>query len=652
MNENKRAAKENKKPALRSALIVNRISALLLAVLILSAFTDIALSQIGNPGWNPIYTDLPSRQNASDYIMAGKVSINIDASSKEATLHFNTAVPTDNAIAYYDLYMQQQNTTMAQMPQYKYSSEELSKEKSTVHELKLDLEPFLEMRSGSSHSAHDYLVINYRISLQNPETNIPVSYNGRFCTDGDLNDKPCVVEGPFIDLIKPYGATISFETDSPTNASAFIDGRTYSDGLMAEHHEIEITGLKADTYYDYSLAINDQRYPGSYSFKTAPDLGSPSFKFAFLSGSPERCTEGDSCLAGGVNYNALSSLMIDAYNRKADLLVVGGDLVNGCCAIEDDYRLQLEAWKDVSELVGSAMPIYEVVGNQEALIDACEDESICGIGFDKPDGRGLSAEAVFAEEFVNPRDSFPKEENATSPSYSENAYYFDYANSRFIVLNTNYWYSSDPAQFGGNQEEYVMDNQLQWVASLLDDAGDNPYIKHIFLIGHEPIFRNDGKLDGQHLFQRKAELWELLSGNSKVAAAFFGHEPSLSRMEVDRRTPLSSNGTADFNFKYSVWQVISGNVGDSTNSMGESSAPWSAEVEAFYPGRHYCLISVRGDKVELQVIGDSGEIVDRCMLCTGPKSPSKARKDATKDRIKETKQEKVPCPCKGKKERS
>jgi hypothetical protein len=132
------------------------------------------------------------------------------------------------------------------------------------------------------------------------------------------------------------------------------------------------------------------------------------------------------------------------------------------------------------------MPIYEAVGNHEALMDVYEDGSTYGICFDKPDGTntntdtdtdtdntntdagtdtstsiGNSAEAVFAEEFVNPRDSFPQPENDSSPSYTENAYYFDYANSRFIVLNTNYWYSSHPVDYGGNLEGYVMDNQLQ-----------------------------------------------------------------------------------------------------------------------------------------------------------------------------------------------
>jgi 3',5'-cyclic-AMP phosphodiesterase len=636
--------KEIKRQVLRKAPKVTCISVLLLSALILSAFTDLALAQTGNLGWNPTHPNLPLRQNTPDYILTGKVGVAVDPVSKEATLSFSTFVPTRNATVYYDLYTLQQMTAMPQMPQYNHSVREQSIEESTIHEVKLNLEQFQE-QDYALDSAKEGGIINYKISLQDPETKSLVNYNGRFGIDKDCNWQPCVVEGPFVDLLKPYGATISFDTDSPTDALAFIDGKTYSDGLTAEHHEIEITGLKADTYYDYSLALNGQNGMRTYSFKTAPDLGSTSFKFAFMSDSRGCSADGDICSAGGINYDVLSRFMIDAFNRKADLLVFGGDLVNGYCTNEDDYRLQLDAWKDASELVGSTIPIYEAVGNHEALMDVYEDGSAYGICLDKPDGPGKSAETVFAEEFVNPKDSFPATENASSPGYSENAYYFDYANSRFIILNTNYWYSSDPFTYGGNQEGFVMDNQLQWVASLLDDARDNPYIKHIFLIGHEPVFPNDGELDEPYLFQRKVALWKLLSQNSKVAAAFFGHEHSYSRMEVDERTPLSSNKTDKYDFKYSVWQVISGNVGAPAYAQGGSSAPWSTEVKAFYPARHYCLISVEGDKVELQVISDFGEIVDKCMLSVGPKAPSNVvNKDA--------KQEKAPCPCKAKKERA
>lgn len=658
--------KEIERRVLEKAPKVICTAMLLVAALFLSAFLSPTLAQTGNLGWNPEHPDLPLRQNTPDYILAGKVDVTVDPASKEATLHFNTVVPTSNSTVYYGLCVPQWKTAM---PQYNFSSGESPKGENTVHELKLNLEDLQQAQNDASDFTRVGGIINYRISLQNPETKSLVNYYGRFCVDKDYDQQPCIVEGPFVDLLKPYGATISFETDRPTEASTFIEGNLYSDGQTAERHEIEIAGLRADTNYDYYIILDGRKDLRNYSFKTAPNLGSPSFKFAFMSDSRGCGEDGEVCSAGGVDFDTLTGFAIDGYSRGADLLVFGGDLVNGYCTIEDDYRLQLEAWKDASELVGSAMPIYEAVGNHEALMDVYEDGSTYGICFDKPDGTntntdtdtdntntdagtdtstsiGKSAEAVFAEEFVNPQDSFPQPENDSSPSYSENAYYFDYANSRFIVLNTNYWYSSHPVDYGGNLEGYVMDNQLQWMASLLDDAGENPYIKHIFLIGHEPVFSNDGKLDDPYLFQRKAALWKLISQNNKVVAALFGHEHYFSRMKVDRKTPLSSDRTTNPDFKYSVWQITSGNVGSPSYASG--TAPWSSEVEASYAAKHYCLISVKGDKVELQVIDDSGKIVDQCMLKMGPKSSSAVenKNTNTKQNTKQdTKKEKAKAPC-------
>lgn len=591
---------------------------LLIAGFLIFSFAALASAQIGNLGWNTAHPDLPLRQSAPDYILKDKIDISVDPGSKEATLRFNTSVPTVIAAAYYGLAKAQRNATR---PQYECSSEEKLDKESISHEIRLDLKELKEIQDNSGDFAGAGGIIDYRISLYSPAANAPVCYHGRFCLDKDCNLQPCIVEGPFIDLLKPYGATVSFETDRPTEAAVFIDGNPYSDGITADRHEIEIAGLEDDTYYDYYIILDGRRALGNYSFKTAPTLGSPSFEFAFMSGSQGGNESDKVRSAGGVNYDALAELMIDAYNRQADLIVFGGGLVNGYCTIEDDYRKQLEGWKDASEPVGSALPIYEAVGSHEALMDVYEDGSHNGIRLDRPDGPGRSAETVFADEFVNPQDSFPSPENDSAPSYRENAYYFDYANSRFIVINTNYWYSSNPTVYGGNLEGYVMDRQLNWVESLLTDAGENPFIKHIFLIGYEPAFRNDGKQDEPHLLQRKMALWRLLSQNSKVAAALFGREHNCNRMEVDRRTPTSSNNVVNPNFKYSLWQVTSGNVGSPSDRLG--NAPWRSEVKAFYPDSHYCLISVKGDKVELQVIGETGEIVDSCTLCSGPKSPSK-----------------------------
>lgn len=77
----------------------------------------------------------------------------------------------------------------------------------------------------------------------------------------------------------------------------------------------------------------------------------------------------------GVNYHKLSHFMIDAYNNGADVILFGGDLINGYTTSMDDYRMQLKAWKDATEQIGCYIPIYEGMGNHEALMDALTMEA-------------------------------------------------------------------------------------------------------------------------------------------------------------------------------------------------------------------------------------------------------------------------------------
>jgi hypothetical protein len=150
---------------------------------------------------------------------------------------------------------------------------------------------------------------------------------------------------------------------------------------------------------------------------------------------------------------------------------------------------------------------------------------------------------------------------------------------------------------------------------------------------------NDGNLDDPYLFQQSGTLGAI-SQNNKVVAALFGHEHYLPH--EGGQEDAASDRTTNPDFKYSVWQITSGNVGSPSYASG--TAPWSSEVEASYAAKHYCLISVKGDKVELQVIDNSGKIVDQCMLKVGPKSSSAVenKNTNTKQNTKQdTKKEKL-----------
>jgi hypothetical protein len=585
------------------------------------------------------YPNLPQREITRDYVFAGKPSITVGPAGK-ATVEFNTVVPTSKARIYYGLYVPQQEI---KVPQYrKYAKEKFGGE-GTSHTIAFELKDFKKDRYDVCNFKEKGGVICYRIEVLTPTMENQIAfYNGRFCVDGDYNLVPCVTEGPFVDQVTTSSATISWETNAPTRGLVEINGKKYPDHGSSICHEITVRGLSPNREYEYKIFANGIKDFKNYHFKTAPIPENSNFVFAYMSDSREGIGGGERAFCG-VNYYKLSGFMQDAYNKGVDLILFGGDLINGYTTNKDDFRMQLKVWKQAAEQIGCYLPIYEGMGNHEALmdlyskpgmpkqVDVCETPGV--IGFDK---KAKSAETVFAEEFVNPTNSYPKREAWEAPSYRENVYYFDYGNTRIISFNTNYWWCTYPEDFGGNLEGYVMDNQLKWIKQVLEDAKNDPLIEHVFMFGHEPAFPNGGHLkdaqwywggmpgegrnhdfegnpiDRKYIVDRRDELWEAISQNGKVVAVFFGDEHNYHRTLIDSETPVYLNGSSNRNFVNPVWQIVSGGAG--APFYAQQATPWSESIECFYPCKNYCLISINDNGVALKTISDSGEIIDECIL--------------------------------------
>ena len=604
----------------------------LIAILVMAILASSVCAQAGNLGHDHIYPALPQKDATPDYLLVGDLGVTVDAGAKEATLQFDTLLATPGAKVYYGLYVPEQEI---QVPQYRRSTTEDLTGESASHSATINIGKFEGARYDICNFGEEGGVICYRIELYNPEDATSVFYDGRFRVDGDYNLVPCIIEGPFVDLVTIDSAVVSWKTDVPTTAAVEINSGSYTDGASGTSHEVSITGLSLGTEYEYDVLVDGAGDIKTYRFTTEP--ASPEFEFAIMSDSRAGVGGGERSFAG-VNYHKLARFTIDAYQNGADFVVFSGDLVNGYTTSMDDYHRQLGAWKDATEQVGCYIPIYEVMGNHESLVDVYDDGSSYGIEFDKQDdGVNKSAETIFAEEFVNPAGGSPDPENTTAPSYAENVYYFDYGNTRVIAFNTNYWWCSHPEDFGGNLEGYVMDNQLAWIKDVLDDAAGDSTIEHIFMFAHEPAFPNGGHLhDAQwynggessenedyygnplnrtHVIERRDELWEAISQNGKVVAVFFGDEHNYNRMSVDDETPVYLDGSTNPNFTNPVWQIITGGAG--APFYAQQDTPWSGDVESFYPSKHYCMISVDGGEVALKAISDSGEVVDECVLREG-----------------------------------
>lgn len=486
-------------------------------------------------------------------------------------------------------------------------------------------------------------VIAYRIEIfdLNPKKDHPVrQYDGRFHFKCEKKGSDFVnfaktvtiTEGPFVDQITEHSLIISWETDESSTGKVIVGGKEYSDGVTAKRHEVEVTGLSAGRTYNYKVksSVGDDTVSSrEYHFTTCPK-NAKVFRFGFLSDSREG--EGGGLESyNGVNYGSLRDLFGGMYSQDVAFIVFAGDLINGYTTDVRDYEMQFEAWKRAVEPIGHYIPIYEGMGNHEALMTVYETVygTVYGDGtpdraeFDKYDpdlGAGHewdhSSEAIFANEFVNPTNGLASEAEGLPP-YTENVYSFDYGNTHVIVFNTNYFWSNQPEKYGGNLEGYVMDAQIKWIENDLANARTRG-IKHIFMFAHEPAFPNGGHLgDAQwyngdpYVVAQRDKLWEIISYYD-VLAVGFGDEHNYQRVLIDENTPVYTDGRANPDFVNPVWQIVNGAAG--APFYAQQAAPWTNNVKKFSSQIAYTIFSVEGSKVYVETYSRDGQIIDKCTL--------------------------------------
>ena len=163
----------------------------------------------------------------------------------------------------------------------------------------------------------------------------------------------------------------------------------------------------------------------------------------------------------------------------------------------------------------------------------------------------------------------------------------------------------------GNIEGYILDNQMNWLREDLSAARERG-MKHLFVFTHEPAFPTGGHTHDAMYYHGKIpevlemrdEFWSILSEN-EVVAAFFGDEHNYSRSLIGPK----------FNpaFPNDVWHIVSGGCGAPFYAQ-EKGLPWTPFVEKFDSAEHWCLIRVKGGKVELEVFGENEELVDKVRL--------------------------------------
>ncbi len=572
----------------------------------------------GKTGQLPQYPDhLPLREK-TQLVLLEEPTITLQE-NLDAIISFQTAMPCPAVRVHYGMYEPDQ---VIPLPRYRKSVKEKAIISHVDHEVTIPLakllNPVVDVNGMKENNGG---IVAYRIEIYNPEWATTVFYDRRFAFK-DGKQVPTITEGPVVDQVTSSSAIISWDTDFPVKGWVALDDKMYSSELdeITTHFEIFVSDLNAGTVNNYRVGISDGEFSDlsrSYFFRTA-DENPTSFKFAAMGDSRSSAGGGENAF-GGTNLKVMRQLALEAFNKDVDFIIHTGDMINGHTTSVDDFRMQLQAYKDAIEPITHFIPIYEVMGNHEAVLDIFEDGSRAGIRFDK---RGPeSSESLFAEAFVNPGNA-PRAAVQGAPTYRENVYWFDYGNSRFVVMNNNYWWSMEPEKYGGNLEGYVLDDQTEWLLDIFEKTTSDDTIEHLFLFAQEPMFPNSthakdamwynggdpGKnrgIDRKYIVQRRDEIWGAFVATGKAAAAEFGDEHCYCRMLV---TP-----EVNPDYKESVWQLISGGAGAPYYAQNKN-VPWSHLVEVYSTQVHYTLINVDGSRVSLEVYSITGQLIDEAVL--------------------------------------
>ena len=324
-----------------------------------------------------------------------------------------------------------------------------------------------------------------------------------------------------------------------------------------------------------------------------------------------------------------------------------GDLINGYRTSGQEMDLQYANWKNVIAPFAHYFPVVATMGNHEALMRAFRDDNLTFM-VDRFPYATESAEAVFARNFVNPRngpesedgaDYDPDKKKTDFPSYKETAFYYTYDNVAMVVMNSDYWYAPGtwaiPA-IGGGLHGYIMDQQLAWLRETMAMLEADPDIDHIFVTQHTPCFPNGGHTQddmwyggdnsyrpyvagkplAKGIIERRDEILDILVNKSqKTRAILTGDEHNFAITRVGPETVIYDEKWAKKKLKLSrtIYQINNGSAG--APYYAQEKTPWSASVSGFTTQYALVLFHVDGDRITMEVLNpDTLEKVNELTL--------------------------------------
>nr|WP_298995065.1 metallophosphoesterase [uncultured Allomuricauda sp.] len=463
---------------------------------------------------------------------------------------------------------------------------------------------------------------------------------------GPFSLAPSIYEGPFINMLTDTSATIWFNTTQPIEVTLKINEESIT-SPSATHHEIAVSKLKPNTQYEYSIKYGN--FTQQYHLKTAPKPGSKTpFVFAYTSDSRHASGGGERKIYGANAY-IMKKIAAVAYANDAAFMQFSGDLINGYLQADAETQVQYTNWKKAVEPFWHYMPFQVGMGNHEALGHIFRDSTGRSKGFvDKFPYDTESAEASFAQAFVNPVSTLKSEDGSTYdpspqtidfPSYSENVFHYRYDNVAVVVLNSDYWYAPSLSRntiTSGGLHGYIMDNQLEWLENIILSLEKDDTIDHIFVTQHTPAFPNGGHsrddmwysgnnekrpfvagkpLEKGIIERRDQYLNILINKSKKVLAILTGDEHNYNRLKLTEEVTIYPEDYPHekLNVSRSIYQINNGAAG--APYYAQEVLPWSEHTKAFSVENAVCLFYVDGKTVKMKVVNpDTLNLIDEIVL--------------------------------------
>jgi len=485
--------------------------------------------------------------------------------------------------------------------------------------------------------------LGYRITNSEGE----ILYDGKILATGTGPFKvpPCIIEGPFVNLLNDRGATISFETSTAIKASVKVGRKQFSQGELSTHHEITITGLKPDKEYSYTVQYGE--FEDEYSFRTAPKPGSRKpFSFAYASDCRGNAGGGERDIKGTNTY-IMKRIAVLASHKEARFFQITGDFIDGSQTSAESISLEHANWKRTIEPFAHYLPFIPGFGNHESHWYWFKNENNYAI-IDHFPYENESSESLFARNYVNPvmgpgsedGASYDPDPSSTDfPPYNETIFYYTYDNTTMIVLNADYWYAPTvwrTPEHGGNLHGYLMENQMKWFKETILKLEKDRNIDHIFVTQHTPVFPNGGHVrsamwwSGDNskrpsiagtpvatgIIENRDEYLDIIMNHSsKVVAVLTSDEHNYQRMKLTADTPIypeNYDRTKLTKFR-PITFITNGAAG--APYYGQEEAPWSAALEKFSTQFAVVFIHVDGKRVWGEVINpDTMELIEKFTL--------------------------------------